>query len=216
MQYTIAGQTYELDKLVEGPDLLEYTPEEKAIFNKAIIGQPSHRGFSQTGFDASGKPIPYSLNAHSIKPMKNLLVRSGFTSGNMLEIGFNLGYSASIWLHLLPEVYLTSVDISDKAETLAGAEAVRKKYPDRFQFICADSGSLAATLPKNYFGLAFIDGDHTEAGIVRDIQMCLDIGIKTMLFDDVLPKYGMTIPALAKFPVKEFEIHGNMGIGIFV
>jgi hypothetical protein len=45
--------------------------------------------------------------------------------------------------------------------------------------------------------------------------VCLDLGIKTMIFDDYLPLYGMTIPALARFKVRDFEQHGNLAIAFF-
>lgn len=213
--FTIAGRIIDLDNVEKPADLMESTQEERDFFHMVTEGQPSHAGFSGTGFDAKGVQIPFSLGYHSIRSMKYLLERSGFKKGRMLEIGFNLGYSARIWLHLLPEVHLTSCDISNKEETLRAADTVFLKYPERFVFVCGDSKALAPKLEKDSFGLAFVDGDHTESGIVADIKTCLDLGIKTMIFDDYLPQFGMTIPALAKFPVKDFEPHGNLAIAFF-
>ena len=212
--YTIAGRVFDLDNVEKPADLMASTKEEDDFFHMATEGQPSHAGFTGTGFDANGVQIPFSLGYHSVRSMKYLIEKSGFKSGRMLEIGFNLGYSARIWLHLLPDIHLTSVDISNKAETLAAANVVWTKFPDRFVFACADSKTIASKLEKN-FGLAFIDGDHTEEGIIADVQVCLDLGIRTMIFDDFLPQFGMTIPALAKFPVKRFEPHGNLAIAFF-
>ena len=215
MKYIIAGQTFDLSTIESPKDLMYASKEDEDFYKSATAGQPSHAGFSGTGFDERGVQIPYSLGYHSIKSMRNLIQKSGFNEGAMLEIGFNLGYSASIWLTLLPHIHLMSVDISNKAETIAAAAAITRKFPGRFQFVCADSKTLSQSLDPGFFGLAFIDGDHSEEGIVADIQNCLDLGIKTMLFDDFLPQFGMTIPALARFQPTEFESDGNLALAKF-
>ena len=215
MKYTIAGKTFDLSTIQSPENLMYSSKEDEDFYKSATANQPSHAGFSGTGFDAKGIQIPFSLGYHSIKCMRNLIQKSGFQEGKMLEIGFNLGYSASIWLTLLPNMQLTSVDISNKEETLAAAEAVSKTFPGRFQFICTDSKTISQKVEKGTFGLAFIDGDHSEEGIVADIQNCLDLGIKTMLFDDFLPQFGMTIPALARYQPIELESDGNLALAKF-
>ena len=213
--YKIAGKKFDMSKSHRQPDLMESSQEDNTWYYNAVEGQPSHAGESGTGFDAEGKQIPYSLGPHSLKSMRSLLTESGFVCGKMLEIGFNLGYSARIWLSLLPEVQLTSVDISNKKETLTAAAVVSEKYPDRFRFVNADSKTIASLLPGETFDIAFIDGDHSEEGIVADIQNCLDLGIKTMLFDDWLPEFGLTIPALSRFKVREIFVNGNLALARF-
>ena len=216
MNYKILGQVFDSNSTKSPPDLMYSSPEDEAFYKEATKGQPSHAGFSGTGFDSKGVQIPFSLGYHSIKSMRDLMQKSGFTSGNMLEIGFNLGYSASIWLTLLPEVKLTSVDISDKAETLEAARVVAERFPGRFKFVLSDSKTLKSKLQKDFFGIAFVDGDHSEAGIVADIENCLDLGIKTMIFDDFLPQFGQTIAALSHFPnLKLLEANGNLALGKF-
>ena len=60
---------------------------------------------------------------------------------SILEIGFNIGYSASMWLEFDPDKKstLTSVDIGIHADTVKAAEAVKNLHGDRFSFILSNS-----------------------------------------------------------------------------
>lgn len=104
----------------------------------------------------------------------------------MLEIGFNIGYSASMWLEFDPKnkLKLTSVDIGKHEDTAKAAEAVKNLYGDRFEFILCDSRKVKPQLKDRMFDLAFIDGDHNTEGVRNDIQLCLDLGIPYLVFDD--------------------------------
>lgn len=104
----------------------------------------------------------------------------------MLEIGFNIGYSASMWLEFDPEnkLKLTSVDIGIHEDTVKAAEAVKNLHGDRFDFILCDSREVKPQLKDRLFDIAFIDGDHNTEGVRNDIQLCLDLGIPYLVFDD--------------------------------
>lgn len=104
----------------------------------------------------------------------------------MLEIGFNIGYSASMWLEFDPDnqLKLTSVDIGIHADTVKAAEAVKKLHGDRFEFILCDSRKVKNQLTDKLFDIAFVDGDHSADGVRSDIQLCLDLGIPYLVIDD--------------------------------
>ena len=104
----------------------------------------------------------------------------------VLEIGFNIGYSASMWLEFDPKnkLKLTSVDIGKHEDTVKAAEAVKNLYEDRFEFILCDSREVKPQLKDRLFDVAFIDGDHNTEGVRNDIQLCLDLGIPYLVFDD--------------------------------
>lgn len=104
----------------------------------------------------------------------------------MLEIGFNIGYSASMWLEFDPDqkLKLTSVDIGIHADTQAAAAAVKGLHGDRFKFILSDSKKVGPALEGSIFDLAFIDGDHTGPGVYNDIQLVFKLGVPLLLFDD--------------------------------
>jgi hypothetical protein len=104
----------------------------------------------------------------------------------MLEIGFNIGYSASMWLEFDPDnkLHLTSVDIGKHSDTQPAARAVKNLHGDRFEFILSDSKIVYPQLKGQYFDLAFIDGDHSDIGVFNDIELCLKLKIPFLVFDD--------------------------------
>ena len=105
---------------------------------------------------------------------------------SILEIGFNIGYSASMWLEFDPDKKstLTSVDIGIHADTVKAAEAVKNLHGDRFSFILSNSKKVKNQLQGQLFDLAFIDGDHSDVGVASDIRLCIDLQIPLLLFDD--------------------------------
>ena len=105
---------------------------------------------------------------------------------SILEIGFNIGYSASMWLEfdVDKKSTLTSVDIGIHKDTVKAAEAVKNLHGDRFEFILCDSKKVKNHLKDRLFDLAFIDGDHSAVGVHADIQLCMILQIPLLLFDD--------------------------------
>ncbi len=112
---------------------------------------------------------------------------------SILEIGFNIGYSASMWLEFDVDKTsnLTSVDIGIHENTVPAAAAVKNLHKDRFSFILSDSKKVKDKLKGQLFDLAFIDGDHSKTGVASDIRLCIDLKIPLLLFDDYWT-YGET------------------------
>ena len=104
----------------------------------------------------------------------------------ILEIGFNIGYSVSMWLEFDEDKKskLTSVDIGIHADTMKAVEAVKNLHGERFSFILSDSKKVKPQLVGKLFDLAFIDGDHSAEGVASDIRLCIDLKIPLLLFDD--------------------------------
>tara|TARA_B100000497_G_C7567841_1_gene342279 strand:- start:223 stop:852 length:630 start_codon:yes stop_codon:yes gene_type:complete len=105
---------------------------------------------------------------------------------SILEIGFNIGYSASMWLEfdVDKKSKLTSVDIGVHPDTIKASEAVKNLHGDRFSFILSNSKKVKQQLKGQLFDLAFIDGDHSKTGVASDIRLCIDLEIPLLLFDD--------------------------------
>ena len=105
---------------------------------------------------------------------------------SILEIGFNIGHSASMWLEFDADKKstLTSVDIGIHKDTEKAAAAVKNLHKDRFSFILSDSKKVKRQLKDKLFDLAFIDGDHSDIGVNSDIRLCIDLQIPLLLFDD--------------------------------
>ena len=113
-------------------------------------------------------------------------IYSQYNIKSILEIGFNIGYSASMWLEFDPDKKskVTSVDIGIHADTIKASEAVKNLHGDRFSFILCNSKKVKQQLKGQLFDMAFIDGDHSAPGVASDIRLCLDLEIPLLLFDD--------------------------------
>ena len=110
---------------------------------------------------------------------------------NILEFGFNTGWSSYIMFSYLPNVKITSIEIHkfDRAEQ--GIKIINEKFPERFQVIWQDSTLLykevlnkKIKLPFDKYDTAFIDGGHYPNIVDNDIKLSKFLGIKNFIFDD--------------------------------
>jgi hypothetical protein len=188
-------------------ELLSASEEDQQFFFKCVQGLPL---VSADGMDSNGQPMPYFLGAHSVRCLRRIVEL--VEPKSILEIGFNVGVSSSLWLNL-SSASVVSVDISDRQETLTAAKKLSDDYPDRFDFILSDSAKLFGNpqLEGLKFDLIFIDGGHLEHDVLADIKLALDLGIKYLAFDDYLPKYGPGVqPAIEKHGLTMIEEMGNI------
>lgn len=206
----------ELLRMTHLDDLMYASEEDIKLFHQATAGLPGVEGFSGTGFDASGERIPYGVGPHSVKCFRQII--DYVKPKNILEIGTNLCYSSSLWL-MMSDANIVTVDISSKAETKAAVEFMNKKHGgNKFFFILEDSAHLLDTwetyLRRQNFDTAFIDGGHLEHHVMADIGLCLKLGIKWIVFDDVLPQFGPgVIPAIQQHPqLKEVVTIHNIAL----
>ena len=102
---------------------------------------------------------------------------------DILEIGFNAGFSALLFLIANPNVYLTCVDLGYHRYTCPCFERIRETFGDRIQLFLGDSTKL---LPRihNTFDLIHIDGGHSleiaEKDIFHICKMLRDYSIIVM------------------------------------
>lgn len=100
----------------------------------------------------------------------------------VLEIGFNIGGSALMFLSINPELKYWSVDIQENEKSI-------KYLLNRFRgfsFVHMSSSRIDKkmyNLPTE-IDLASIDGDHSEEGVRGDINKILEFNPKYVLFDD--------------------------------
>lgn len=103
----------------------------------------------------------------------------------MLEIGFNIGYSASVWLQEgIDNLYV--IDINNHKHTLPALIATKEYYKDKnIQWWLLNSKSREAhNIPLPKIDIAFIDGEHSFEGISNDCLLALNAGASWLVIDD--------------------------------
>lgn len=123
---------------------------------------------------------------------------------SMLEIGFNAGHSAFMWLTLFPELKFHSVDICKHNYTLSHMKKLKEAFGDRFTYGKGDSKVMNVNFVK-HFDLVFIDGDHSYEGILGDYNLCDKAKSPWILIDDY--RSGLKYPTLLCDNIKTFENH---------
>jgi len=185
-------------------ELLYASPEDWALYIDIIQGLPTREGKNGDHLDKFGVEIPYHSGPHILKHFRDVI--EIVNPDRILEIGFNMGHSAAMWLHL-SEAHVDSIDISKKDETIEAAGFLEKKYGKpvvRFEYFNRDLFWDGF----KYYDLCFIDGAHDEQNIVNDINLCSYLKVPYLLFDDWYPRYGETQKAVVHFP--ELELVKDM------
>jgi predicted O-methyltransferase YrrM len=110
---------------------------------------------------------------------------------SMLEIGFNIGYSAAVWLETgIEDLYI--IDINNHKDTHPAIVATQDNYTNKnIRYLLADSTSNAA---KNIhipdIDIAFIDGGHTYDICLSDSYLSIAKGAKWLVYDDVIEEHS--------------------------
>lgn len=129
----------------------------------------------------------------------------------ILEIGYNLGHSSSVFI---ANTQVTSVASMDNSPVAWEAHC-RNPLPS-LTFIRGDSADDAVwdqVRSLGQFDMAFIDGDHSVAGVANDVRRCLDLKIPLLLFDDIIPHWGPGVwPAIVANNLHVHAIFGNMAL----
>ena len=111
---------------------------------------------------------------------------------NVMEIGFNAGHSAEIFLKNNPELTLTSFDLGSHEYCIPAKEYIDDTYPNRHTLILGDSQE---TIPKYYennknikFDVIFIDGGHEYDTVTADLTNCFKLAHKEtiVILDDIM------------------------------
>lgn len=100
------------------------------------------------------------------KNISNLVLNKNMK--NILEIGFNAGFSTLLMLISNPNIHITCVDLNDHKYTIPCYMKIQSIFGNRITFI---SGNSVYVLPnlKNKYDLIHIDGGHDDFVAMNDI-----------------------------------------------
>jgi predicted O-methyltransferase YrrM len=108
--------------------------------------------------------------------VENLKVLSQPPVKTVMEIGFNAGHSAEVFLANNPELTLLSFDLGFHAYGKVAKEYIDTKYPGRHQIIWGDSTKTVPEYinanPGKTFDLIFVDGGHMYDIAAADVASC--------------------------------------------
>jgi predicted O-methyltransferase YrrM len=89
-----------------------------------------------------------------------------------MEIGFNAGHSADVFLGANPSLHLTSFDLGSHDYVTAAKEYIDKTYPSRHTLVLGDSTTTIPAHKQTTYDLIFIDGGHEYEIAKADLLNC--------------------------------------------
>lgn len=110
------------------------------------------------------------------KQVNFILASSKEYVNNVLEIGFNAGFSALLMLISNPNVKITCVDICCHKYTLLCFNKIKEIFGDRINLLSGSSVDVLPTLFGTQYDMIHIDGCHlvnvAELDIKNSLQLC--------------------------------------------
>jgi len=130
------------------------------------------------------------------KQVDDLIFLTNQQNIDVMEIGFNAGHSAEVFLKNNSKLTLTSFDLGSHDYVLTAKEYIDVMYQNRHTLILGDS---TITIPKyindnpnKKFDVIFIDGGHDYSIANADLQNCMNLAHKDtiIIIDDTIYTLG--------------------------
>lgn len=117
------------------------------------------------------------------KNISNLVLNTNIK--NVMEIGFNAGFSTLLMLLSNPHIKITCFDLCEHKYTLPCYEKLKETFGDRIQLISGDSTKTLSLVNENY-DLIHIDGGHSTEIAESDINNSFRLSKKgtILIMDD--------------------------------
>jgi len=142
----------------------------------------NNRGFYS--FEGYSQQVP--------EQVKDLVKLSNNPNINMMEIGFNAGHSAEVFLQNNKDLTLTSFDLGIYDYIKPAKEYIDSTYPNRHTLILGDSRitiPIYLQIKKDAkFDIIFIDGGHHYEIAKADMENCFHFAHKDtiVILDDTI------------------------------
>jgi predicted O-methyltransferase YrrM len=133
-------------------------------------------------------------HSQQVPKQVELLNFLSLNANSVLEIGFNVGHSAELFLSTHPSRNVLSFDIGQYKGTFVGKEFLDSQYPSRHTLIIGDSTTTLPNYisnnPDKKFDLIFIDGGHSFIVSNSDLVNCQKLAHKDtiVIMDDTVYK----------------------------
>ena len=153
---------------------------------------------------------PYHSGPHNYARFQ--MVNQLLHPRSVLEIGFNLGHSAAIWLALgVPIVMSMESEKTNRREE--AVKSIKERYPDRFEIAWGTSREYGPVSPELSPNLVFIDGSHEFDWVRSDIHFAKALGTSWFLMDDYDSHHGPgVVQAVAETGLIPVAIFGTMAL----
>jgi len=139
----------------------------------------------------------YSFEGHcqlEMQKVNHLIQLTNTPNISVMEIGFNAGHSAEVFLENNSSLTLTSFDLCEHKYVHTGKKYIDKTYPNRHVLITGDSTiSIPSYINNNKnkkFDVIFIDGSNEYDIINLDLKNCINLAHKDtiVVLDDIIYK----------------------------
>ena len=163
----------------------EYRPHLDALLNIIKdIGEPLEGNIFYKHLD----PNPGHQLVERFLPKRAALAMFAMAHQDIVEVGFNAGFSALLTLTANPNLKLTSVDICEHQYTMPCYEYLMNAFPGRISLVKGDSRQVLASVLKNDKDLTgyIIDGGHGIDVAEEDLRNIIQFANKdaVLCFDD--------------------------------
>jgi len=157
--------------------------------NLSITSFLKNRGFNS--FEGYSQEVP-----QQVSDLISIINSINKPVINVMEIGFNAGHSAEVFLRNNKRVKLTSFDLGEHNYVAYAKRYIDVIYPNRHTLIIGDSTkSIPIYLEKNKdtkFDVIFIDGGHDYEIARADMENCFHLADSDtiVVIDDTMFKKG--------------------------